>query len=190
MTTLLETPLPVAVVGGLLALTALLVFLSRRTSGSLAALAIVVAITAGLILAERLVVTDREQIETATHGLADAIQANSVTGVLAYMAPDAAKIRGDVEALMPQVKWSLANAGSLEVTLNEGVDPPTATSQFRAFLQGVHSRSGMPVAYLNQRVDMQWVKQGDHWLMESYTAYYDDQPIDAAGSAAANRPVR
>jgi hypothetical protein len=147
-------------------------------------------ITAGLILAERLVVTDREQIETATHGLADAIQANSVTGVLAYIDPAAAKIRGDVEALMPQVKWSLANAGSLEVTVDADADTPTATSRFRAFLQGVHSRSSMPVAYLNQRVDMQWVKQGDRWLMEGYTAYYDDQPIDAASSAAANRPVR
>jgi hypothetical protein len=37
MTMLLESPLPAAVVGGLLALTALLVFLSRRTSGALAA---------------------------------------------------------------------------------------------------------------------------------------------------------
>jgi hypothetical protein len=76
------------------------------------------------------------------------------------------------------------------VTVDEGSDPPTASSQFRAFMQGIHGRTGMQVAYINQQVDMTWVRRDGRWLMESYTAYYDGQPIDATGSAAANRPVQ
>ena len=47
----------------------------------------------------------------------------------------------------------------------------------------------MQVAYFNQQVDIHWVKRGDRWLMDGYTAYYDGQPIDAVESAAGNRPV-
>ena len=49
--------------------------------------------------------------------------------------------------------------------------------------------SGTPIGYINQRVDLHWVKRGDRWLIDDYTAYFDEQPIDAVGSAAGNRPV-
>jgi hypothetical protein len=190
MSVLLENPLPIAVAGGLVALVALLVFLSRRSGASLAALAAIVAITLALVGVERFVVTDREQIEAETLGMADAIEANDVAGVLDHIDPAAATIRTDVEALMPQVKWSVANAASITVTLNEGADPPTASSRFRAFLQGIHSRSGMQVPYINQQVDMTWVNRDGRWLMDGYTAYHDGKPIDAVSSASANRPVQ
>ena len=47
MTTLLEDPMPVAVIGGVLSLVALIVFWSRRDSMSLAALAGAVVVTLG-----------------------------------------------------------------------------------------------------------------------------------------------
>jgi hypothetical protein len=189
VTTLFENPLPIAVVGGLVALVALLVFLSRRNGKSLAALIAIVAITLALLVIERLVVTDLEQIEAEILGMADAIEANDVAGVVEHIDPAAAKIRADIEALMPQVKWSVANAASITVTLDDDANPPAASSRFRAFMQGAHSRTGLQVAYINQQVDMAWIKRDGRWLMEGYTAYYDGQPIDAASSAAANRPV-
>jgi hypothetical protein len=189
MSTFLENPLPVAVAGGLIALVALLVFLSRRSGASLAALAVVMAITLALVGVERFIITDREQIEAETLGLADAIEANDVAGVLDHIDPAATQIRADVEALMPHVRWSVANAASITVTLNEGADPPTASSRFRAFLQGIHSRSGVQVPYINQQVDMTWVNREGRWLMDGYTAYYDGKPIDAVSSASANRPL-
>jgi hypothetical protein len=189
MSSLWENPLPIAVIGALVALVALLVFLSRRSGRSLAALVAVVAITLVMVLVERLVVTDRELIEAEILGLADAIEANDLAGVLSHIDPTAAAIRSDIQALMPQVKWSVANAASITVTVDEGSDPPTASSQFRAFMQGIHGRTGLQVPYINEQVDMTWIKRDGRWVMDGYTAYKDGQPIDAVSSAAANRPV-
>lgn len=190
MSLLLENPLPIAVVGGLVTLVALLVFLSRRNTPSLVVLAAIVALVVMLLVVERVVVTDAEQIEFATLAIGDAIEANDAAGVIEYTDPAAEKIRADVQALMPVIKWTVANPASIEVTLNEGTDPATASSQFRAFLQGIHQASGQQVPYINQRVDMTWVKRGDRWLMSGYTAYYNDRAIDAVSSASANRPVQ
>lgn len=189
MTLLFENPLPIAVVGGLLATLALVVFLARRTGASLAALVGVVAVTLLLVLVERLVVTDREQVENALDGMLAAIQANDVPATIEFIDPAAAKIRTDAQALMPQIKVEVANAGSVEVTVDDAAEPPTAMSRFRAFLHGTHGASGALVGYINQQVDLHWVKRGDRWLIDDYTAYYEGNPIDAVGSARGNQPV-
>jgi hypothetical protein len=75
------------------------------------------------------------------------------------------------------------------VTIDEAAEPPTADARILAVLIGIHERSGAPVGYYKQRVDLHWVKRGDRWLLDDYTAYFNGQPIDAAGSAAGNRPV-
>ena len=190
MATLFENPVAIAVVGGLAATLALVVFLSRRSTGPLVALASVIGLTVLLLIVERFVVTDREAIENGLESVLAAIEANDVQGVLSNIDQAAAGVRADVEALMPQIKVTNANAGGVLVELQHAANPPTGTSQFRAFLQGTHGSSGMGVAYINQRVDIEWVKRGDRWLISDYTAYYDNQPIDAVNSARGNRPVR
>jgi hypothetical protein len=189
MTTFLENPLPIGVLGGLLALMALIVFLSRRNLASLIALVGVVALTALLLIAEFVIMTDREQVEAALADVLDSIEANDVSAVVGAVDPAATRIRRDVESLMPLVKWSLANAASIEVTVDEGAEPPSASSRFRAYLNGVHERSGNGVPYMNQQVDVDWVKRDGRWLIGGYTAYFDGQPIDAVSSAGGIRPV-
>jgi hypothetical protein len=190
MPVLFENPLAIAVVGGLFATFALVVFLARRSLASLVALGGIIAVTLLLMLIERLVVSDREQVETGVDSVLAAVEANDLPTVLTWIDPAAVSVRADVQALMPLVKVDKARAmGEIEVTINDAANPPTAMSRFRAFLDGVHGSSGMRVAYFNQQVDVDWVKQGDRWLINGYTAYYDDQPIDAVGSARGNRPV-
>ncbi len=188
--TLLENPLPIAAIGGLLVTLTAIVFLSRRDGASLAALAATALVTAGLLLVERFVATDREQVEEAVAGLLDAIEANDEPGVLNAVDPSAVKVRAEIAALMPEIKINAANAmGRIEVTVNDAGQPPIADATILAFLDGVHARSGLRVAYYKQRVDLHWVKQGERWLLADYTAYYNGQPIDAASSAAGNRAV-
>lgn len=190
MTTLLENPLPIAAVGGLVSLFALIVFWSRRDSASLAALAGAVLLTLGLLLVERLVVTERERVENAVADIIAAVKANDLPGVLDSIDPAAAKVRADVQQLMPEMKVNAANSvGRTDVTFDETAQPPTADARILAVLVGIHERSGAPVGYYKQRVDLHWVKRGDRWLLDDYTAYFNGQPIDAAGSAAGNRPV-
>jgi hypothetical protein len=190
MTFFTENELGIAVIGGLAITLTLVFFMTRRTSDSLAAFAAAVAATIGLLAIEWFVQTDREQVAAAVHGIYAAIDRNDVDGVLAYVDPNAKSIRSDVQTLMPMVKVESAGSGrNVEVTLNESVSPMTATSTSRAFLNGTHVQSGHPVPYLNQRVDLQGLKEGDQWLLTGYTAYYDGKAIDAVSSARTNRAV-
>jgi hypothetical protein len=188
MELLFENPVAIAVIGGLAATVALVVFLSRRSLGPLIALGSIIGLTLVLLVVERSVVTDREAVEYGLEDVLAAIEANDVQGVLAHIDQAAAGVRADVEALMPQIKVTNANAGGILVKVRPEENPPTATVMFRAFLQGTHGSSGMGVAYINQRVDIAWVKRGDRWLISDYEAYYDNQPIDAVNSARGNRP--
>jgi hypothetical protein len=87
------------------------------------------------------------------------------------------------------IKVEAANAVPGEITIDAAANPPTADAVCRGFLRGIHTKSGMQVGYINQQVDLHWVKRNDQWLLKEYTAYYDGQRIDAVGSAAANRPA-
>lgn len=189
MTWLTENPLPIAVMGALVAAFAAIAFSARRNVGSLIALAGVVAATLLMLAVERLVVTDREHVEATLDGLMAAIEANDVPAALAFIDPAAADMRADAQALMPSVKVDAARATSVEVELNERANPPTATSRFRGKLLGLHPQSGTPITYVNQQVDVQWIKRDGRWLADGYTAYFDGKPIDAVGSARSNRPV-
>ena len=189
MSTLFENPIAIAVVGSLLATVALVVFLSRRTTGPLAALVGIITVTALLLLVERWVVTDREAVEHALGGMLAAIEANDLPAAMAFVDSAAPGIKSNMEALMPEVKVQTANAGAVVVEANSNATPPTATSRFQAYLHGTHGSSGQPLAYINQRVDIVWVKRGDQWLVSDYTAYYEGQPINAVSSARGNRAI-
>lgn len=190
MTFFMENGLEIAVIGGLAITLTLVFFMARRTGGSLSALAAAVAATIVLLAFERFVQTDREKVASAVHNIYSAVDQNDVDGVLALIWLGAEGIRTDVKALMPMVKVESAGSGrNIEVTLNESADPMTATTSSRAFLNGTHIQTGHPVPYVNQRVDMEWIKIGDQWLLNGYTAYFDGKPIDAVNSARTNRPV-
>lgn len=192
MTFFTENGLAIAVIGGLAITLTLVFFMARRTGGSLSALAAAVAATIVLLAIERFVQTDREQVASAVHNIYAAVDQNDVDGVLALIdtTPSEVQLRDQVKALMPMVKVESAGSGrNVEVTLNESATPMTATTSSRAFLNGTHVQTGHPVPYVNQRVDMEWAKNGDQWLMKGYTAYFDGKPIDAPSSARANRPV-
>src|SRR5690606_38542231 len=149
----------------------------------------VAVLTLLMLVVEKLVVTDREAVEAAVVEVFDAIEANDLPGVVEWIDPAAANVKADAGRLMPEGKVSAADAAASEVEINDAADPPTAKSQCRAYLNGVHVSSGMAMPYMNQRVDLNWVKRGNHWRITGYQAYYDDQPIDAVGSARGNRPV-
>jgi hypothetical protein len=189
MTLLLEHPTPIIVAGSLAALVALMAFVSRRSGGALAALAVIAAITVALVIVERVVVTPREEVENAVASLLDAVEANDVDRVIAAIDPTAANVQADAKALMPQIKVEVANADDLDILVEPGANPPRARAAFQAYLRGTHVRSGAPVAYINQRVELTWIKRGDRWALADYAAYWQGQPINAVSSAAGNSPV-
>lgn len=187
MTTLLENPLPIMVIGGVAATAALVFFLARRTGGSLMTLAAMVGLTLVLLAVEAFVVTDREEVEQTISELFAAIEANDVQKTLSWVDPKSG-VAADVQALMPLIRVEKARVmGGLEIDVNTSRRPPVATSSSRVALTGTHSSSGTPVGYVNEQVDIHWTKPGERWLVSGYTAYYKGRPINAVESARANQ---
>lgn len=190
MSLFIENGLAIGIIGGLASTFALVFFLARRTGSSLAVLSGIVALTLVLLAVERFVESDREQVASAAEQAYGMVEANDVNGMLALVDPAAVTIRSDIQTLMPLIKVEKARPlGAVEIKVDATTNPPTAVSTSKAYLDGVHGSSAARVAYFNQQVDLKWVKQGDKWLLDGYTAYYEGKPIDAVGSARSNRAV-
>lgn len=182
-----ENPLAVIVMGGVAATAALVFFLARRTGGSLVALASILAVTGLLIVAERVIVTEREEVEQSVAEMFEAIEANDVQRVLASVDPNS-NLPKDVQALMPLIHVEKCRTLSrLDVDLHMDQPPPSAVSTSRVALTGTHASSGTPVGYVNQRVDITWIKPAGRWVVTGYAAYYEGKPINAVESARANQ---
>lgn len=187
MTFLLENPIPIYFAGAVLLTITGLTFLARRSLKSLLWFGGVVLATLLLLAVERLVVTEREQIEANLETLLESIETNDMPGVLAIIDPDAAEIRADVETMMPEVTVKDTGATMLHIELGDSQDRPTATAQFLGRVDGVHKRSGQRVFYFDE-VQLQWRKRDDRWVVEDYKAMWQGRPIDAVESVRANRP--
>ncbi|RIK76174.1 MAG: hypothetical protein DCC67_14250 [Planctomycetota bacterium] len=187
MAMLTENPLPIILIGGVAATAALVFFLARRTSGPLMALAAILGLSAALLAVERLVVTDREEVEQSIAELFAAIEANDVQRTLRQVDPNSS-VPADVRALMPLIHVEKARTmGSQGIQVHLDQEPPTAVSSGKVALTGTHASSGAPVGYVNQRVEITWTKPGDRWMVSGYTAFYEGRPIDAVDSARANQ---
>src|SRR6478672_3357497 len=103
MTWLAENSLTIWMIGAIALTFSVIVFLQRRTSGTLYGIAGVIVVTAVLLLISWLIETPREAVERSLYELAATVEANDVKGALSYLAPTAdLQVRKDIETLMPQ----------------------------------------------------------------------------------------
>lgn len=188
MNTLLENPFPIYAGGALLATFCGLVFLARRNLPSLLTLVGAVLLTLVLIITERMVVTDAEEIQVVTETLMVALERNDVPGVIAAIDPAATEVRSHAETLMPLVRVSDTGAASIQVVVDATAVPLAAVSEFHAKVDGIHTRSGMRLFYFD-KVLMNWTKKEGRWLLTDYTPMHQGRPISAVESVRENRPV-
>lgn len=169
MNWLAENALPIWIVGAIALTMAFIVFIQTRASGALVAMIAIVAITAGLLLLERHFETPREAVERSLYEVADRVENNDVNGALSYLAPTAdTAIRKEIVETMPQFEFEVANVlGEPKIE----VDPAgnSATVECRGVVVGKLRRDGMKVG-ADDRLTLQWIRQGDRWLIESYTS--------------------
>lgn len=178
MSLLLENAIAVGAIGAVAITFTGMVFLARRTGKAAAALATAIVITLLLLTVERLVVTDREQIEAALQQTLDAIEANDLEALLAHIDSQAAIVRTDAEAALPLIRVKAAGASQIVTTVNENTQPATAETKFRGMINGTSTKGGAPVGYFDD-VDVTWTKRGDRWLIDGYTIYNKGKPINA-----------
>ncbi|MEM6330087.1 MAG: hypothetical protein AAF790_07555 [Planctomycetota bacterium] len=172
MQLLFESPAVICVAGAVALTMAGIVYHATRTWASLAAVALVVLLTALGLVIEHQVRTPREQVQAALLGLLEAIEADDVPGVLARLTPTAAEMRADAERLMPEFDIDRARStGEIEVELSPG-PPETATVAANVFVKARHRRSGMQGGDF-ARVEFRLVREGGRWLVDGYNASED-----------------
>lgn len=180
---LFENPIPIYFVGAVLLVVTGLTFLTRRTLRSLIWFVGMVLAVLLMLAVERLVVTEREQIEANLATLFDALRENDMPGVLALVHPDAAEVRADVETMMPEAEVTDTGATMVHIDVSDS----KATSDFLGRLDGRHKRTGHRVFYLDE-VRLDWHKRDGQWLLAGYQAMWNGKPINAVESMRANRP--
>ncbi|QDT00128.1 hypothetical protein [Adhaeretor mobilis] len=178
MSLLLENPVAIGAIGAVAATFAGLVFLSRRSGKSAVVLALVLIATSALLTVERLVVTDREQIETALHDTMAAIAENDLQAVLDHINPQTSTVLADAKSALPLVQVNSAGASNIETKIVEGTQPLIASTYFRGMLNGTTKKRGVRIGYFDD-VLVVWTKIGDRWLIESYMIYQNGIPINA-----------
>lgn len=165
MTRFLEDPLP-AILLGLGVLSVLVVaYLQTRRRDVFVAIVAVVMLTILAVVAERVLVTEKEKIEATIYGIAAAAEANDMRAVLAHLAPGASRIRRLVTRYMPDGEVERARVlGSLKITIDETESPPTARAHFNGFVRG---RWGSDQISGAQRADVETLleRSGDTWLI-------------------------
>lgn len=135
MSWLLERPVTIVAFGvvAVAVLVAALVQTGRRSflHGAVAA----VALTAGMLILERLVVTDVEQITAMLHELADDLARNDHPAILDHISVTAPELRQQAQKILQQV---VIDSASIKRNLKVAVPPnrstPVATASFNAVI--------------------------------------------------------
>ena len=173
MTRFLESPTPAILIGLGLGSVLVIVFLQTRRVAALGGIVLVVLLTIAAVVVERVVVTEREEIEATIYGIAAAAEANDIPGVLAYLAPEAKYIRGLVNRHMPNSVVEKARILSrLTITIDNDAWPPTASAEFIGFVSGKWGRDRIN-AMQRANIEATFEKTGDRWIITEATGIED-----------------
>jgi hypothetical protein len=171
MNYLAENALPIWAAGAVAVTLALIVYLQTRTMASFLAILVILASAGVLLVIEHLIETPREAVERTLYELADTVENNDVPGALRFLASTAdSQIRKDIESLMPLVKIDRANVvGAPQIEVEPGDAPDSATVICRGIIVATLRQNGMK-GDSEDELTMNWVRQGDRWLVEDYVA--------------------
>jgi hypothetical protein len=134
-----------------------------------AGMLIVLALTTGLVILERTIVTENEEIEDALDAVASALQANDVPAVLAAFSPDCPRL-SDVRSALSRFDVEKAHVGGdLEVRLNRLTLPPSATAYFTGHVVGKDKRGLVPYEHMIRKFKVRLQRHGEKWLIADYS---------------------
>lgn len=168
MSWLVESPWPALMLGLIVEIVLALVLVRTARRGVLVAMIGVLVLTAGLLLVERIVVTDREAVENALADISASLESNDVPAVMAAIAVDCPR-RGEVQSTLPRFVIREAHiGGDLEVRFNALLSPPTAVAYFTGRVAARDKRGEVPYEQMIRKFKVTLRKQGDRWLVIDY----------------------
>lgn len=163
MTWLTENPLPILVIGSVGFVLLLVGYVASRSARFLLAAGGVVVLVVGLVVAERLIVTEAEEVETAVWTLAAAVEQNDLEAVLESISPAAEHLRRAVRAALPQVQVTSINVSGLESEVPGKRIPRIGTATFRAKVE--FSAPEFPYQVSFDKWELTFRLEEEKWLL-------------------------
>jgi hypothetical protein len=149
----------------------------------LVAMAAALVVGVGCLLADWLVVTDREQIERLFPKLARAAETGDTGAILAALDPSLSPLRSEAERALREFRPEEVRITRLDVTLNGPAETRLARAEMlihtRGDARGAGGVSGPLAALIDLTVDLR--KEGDRFLITDFKA-------DAARPTDRRRP--
>jgi ketosteroid isomerase-like protein len=128
---------------------------------------LVAALTAGIVITERTIVTEREKLVGLIHRLAKHAQRNDVEALVTQVSDDAPTLKKRLYAHMSEYKVvSCSIVGFNEVTITE----PTASVELIAWAQGAQRRGDGLKGQINPKVTLGFLRDAEGvWKITDYT---------------------
>ena len=135
MTSLMETPLPAILMGGLMAAMLGSGWLRTGKQWLLYLMIGVILLTVGAVFLERAVITDREQVAATLHEIADLVERNEIDAALEYAHSSWPEVRSQATGeLPPYVFREVSIRRNLKIEVFPEHIPPEATAEFNVLV--------------------------------------------------------
>jgi hypothetical protein len=123
----------------------------------------------GLLVLERAIVTDNERIRETLDGVAAAVAANDLNGVLALIGPEATKVRKLATESLGRIKVREARVNNdLVIVITRQGGAPSALATFTGRIRAdVRTETLGHDTYVG-RFSVGLVKEGDKWLVVDF----------------------
>jgi hypothetical protein len=169
MTWFVESPWPSLMLGFGLEVVLAIALVRTGRAILIAAMVALLALTASLLVIERMVVTEFEAVEDSLDAVARALESGDVPAVMTSFTPTCPR-RGEVEAALSRFTIREAHVGGdLEVRINRLTLPPSATAYFTGRVEGKDKRGVVPYEHMIRKFKVTLHKQGDRWLIADYS---------------------
>ncbi|MCE9525279.1 MAG: hypothetical protein K8R36_04410 [Planctomycetales bacterium] len=175
MNWLFDRPVSIAIVGLMLCVPIAIGWVMSGRKEMLYSLAVAFALFVGLLIMERVVVTDREALEATVGQIARDVQANDHQAVQRHIYSGSPQLNQKVQAEMPNYKFIECRITSQPVIeVNAQAEPRSAKVSFLAAAAGDFKYEGMTAsagkeAPIRRRIILKMKKEADgRWAVEDY----------------------
>ncbi|MBN2579813.1 MAG: hypothetical protein JXB10_12570 [Pirellulales bacterium] len=149
--------------------------LFRTGRGSLlwAMIGAAVLVAAG-VTAEKLIVTEKEEVERTLDDIAAALEDNDQQRVLTYISPADKRSRSEASWAMGRCEIRGTSVLQLSVTVNKLTSPHTAEARFRGIIQYRDRKGEIPYSSYSSIFNVSFRKEDGRWIV---TGYETSQPV-------------
>jgi hypothetical protein len=145
-----------------------ILFRTGRGKTLWAMIAVAVLLIVGVTV-EKLIVTEKEEVENTLDGIMAALEANDLDRVLGYIAPEARSTQERARWAMDHVIVESATMYRLDITVNRLTSPHTAHAEFFGHIAYRGRKAEIPSGNYGSPFYVDFRKEGNRWLVFRHT---------------------